>query len=124
MAVNPAVNTTSPQRRKFFIQLSGSPGSGKSTLATHLAPSLNAVIFSHDSVRSTLLASLPFDAAAKLTYEIGWTIAHDLMAQNKNVIMDSTCNYQETLDRGEELAREGGFEYWEERDEESEDGGG
>lgn len=99
--------------RKLFIQLSGSPGSGKSTLAHLLAPSLNAIIFSHDSIRSTLLSSLlPFDTAAKLTYEIGWTFATDLIAQNKNIIMDSTCNYQETLDRGGALAKEAGYEYW------------
>lgn len=26
--------------------------------------------------------------------------------------MDSTCNYQETLDRGGDLARGAGYEYW------------
>lgn len=28
------------------------------------------------------------------------------------MIMDSTCNYQETIDRGEDLARGAEYEYW------------
>ncbi|KAM0330898.1 hypothetical protein ACHAQA_003854 [Verticillium albo-atrum] len=99
--------------RKVYIQMSGAPGSGKSTLSRQLAKSIDAVVFDHDIIRSTILEQgTEFDNAAKLAYSIGWALAEDTIRQGQSVIMDSTCNYQETLDRGSALAHKYGYDYW------------
>ncbi|CRK13007.1 hypothetical protein HYQ45_018140 [Verticillium longisporum] len=101
------------QQRKLYIQMSGAPGSGKSTLARLLAKSTDAVVFDHDIIRSTILAQgTAFDSAAKLAYGIGWALAEDAMRQERSVVMDSACNYAETLGRGRALAERHGYEYW------------
>ncbi|KAM0285817.1 hypothetical protein ACHAQH_001279 [Verticillium albo-atrum] len=101
------------ERRKLYIQMSGAPGSGKSTLSRLLAKSINAVVFDHDIIRSAILEQgTEFDNAAKLAYSIGWALAEDVIRQERSVIMDSTCNYQETLGRGSTLAERYGYEYW------------
>lgn len=93
--------------------MSGAPGSGKSTIANLLAPYIDAVVFNHDTARSTVLEfGIPFDQAAKLAYSLGWTFTKDMIKQGRSVILDSPCNYEETLDRGSTIAREHGYEYW------------
>ena len=99
----------------MLIQMSGAPGSGKSTLARLLRPSLNATIIDHDVLRSSLLESdiIPFDQAAKQAYQLQWALAQDLMKQNiSSVIIDSTCNYAETLNQGTSLAAKNGYVYY------------
>ncbi|KAI1818658.1 P-loop containing nucleoside triphosphate hydrolase protein [Poronia punctata] len=97
--------------RKFIIQMSGAPGSGKSTLASLLGRSTGAVVIDHDQLRSAML-DLPFDQAAKLAYRVQWSLVREMARQGHNVIIDSTCNYPEVLDRGTECAREHGYAYW------------
>ena len=101
------------QPGKIFIQMSGAPGSGKSTTAKLLARSINAVVIDHDVLRSTALEhEITLDKAAKLAYDLGWALSEDILKQERNVIIDSPCNYQETLDRGTALARRHGYTYW------------
>jgi predicted kinase len=38
-------------------------------------------------------------------------LAEDMIKQGRNVIIDSTCNYSEVLDRGSALARQYGCDY-------------
>lgn len=94
---------------KVLIQMSGAPGSGKSTMARLLRPCLasaGAVVVDHDVLRSAFLASgLDFAAAARHAYELQWTLAEDLMRQGLSVIVDSTCNFPETLACGAALGR-------------------
>jgi predicted kinase len=100
-------------QRKFFIQMSGAPGSGKSTTARLLGQSIGGAVIDHDILRSSFLESkLPFDQAAKHAYQLQWTLAEDLAKQGLSVIIDSTCNFQEVLDRGSELAERLGYTYW------------
>ena len=72
------------------------------------------VIIDHDVLRSSLieLAIIPFDQAAKQAYLLQWSLAQDIMKQGLNVIIDSTCNYQEVLDKGSQLATQHGYAYW------------
>ncbi|KAK6343867.1 hypothetical protein TWF696_007521 [Orbilia brochopaga] len=100
-------------RGKLLIQMSGAPGSGKSTTAKMLANSIEkTLVIDHDLLRSFLLEnSLPFEQSAKLAYNLGWTLAEDMIKQGYNVIMDSTCNFQEILDNGAALAVKYGYVY-------------
>ncbi|KAK3292299.1 uncharacterized protein B0H64DRAFT_226156 [Chaetomium fimeti] len=108
------LQATPPEgQRKFFIQMSGAPGSGKSTMANLLRQPLGAVVIDHDIVKSTLLADdVSFNQAARLAYNLGWALAGSMMRQGLNVIVDSVCNYHETLAQGSKLAELYGFEYW------------
>ncbi|KAK0618524.1 P-loop containing nucleoside triphosphate hydrolase protein [Bombardia bombarda] len=98
---------------QLFIQMSGAPGSGKSTMAKLLRSAINGVVIDHDVLRSALLEfSLPFDQAAKLAYDLQWTLAQDIMKQGFSVIIDSTCNFPEVLDQGTAYAKQYGYTYW------------
>ncbi|KAK3359511.1 P-loop containing nucleoside triphosphate hydrolase protein [Lasiosphaeria hispida] len=101
-------------RHKVLIQMSGAPGSGKSTTAGLVGQSIGAVVIDHDIIKSTLLAddSIPFEQAAKSAYRLGWALVGTLMRQGWSVILDSTCNYKETLETGMKLAGDHSYEYW------------
>ena len=98
--------------RKLVIQMSGVPGSGKSTLGKLLGRSIDAVVIDHDLLRSFFLDNnTPFDQSAKQAYNLQWLFGEDLIKQGRSIIFDSTCNYQETLDRGSALARQYDYDY-------------
>lgn len=89
------------QPGKMLVQMSGAPGSGKSTVANLLARSIDGIVIDHDRIRSFLLDEhVPFAQSAKLAYRFQWTLAEDMIKQGRTVIIDSTCNYAETLDQG------------------------
>lgn len=115
LAVTMSDNNDTP--RRLLVQMSGAPGSGKSTIASLLSRSslIKAVIVDHDLLRSFFLDNtISFAQSAKLAYDLQWTLARNLLQQGHNVIVDSTCNYQETLNTGMALAREFTpvVEYW------------
>ncbi|KAJ6260022.1 hypothetical protein Dda_5667 [Drechslerella dactyloides] len=93
--------------------MSGAPGSGKSTTAKSLAQSIvGTLVIDHDLLRSFFLENgLQFEQSAKLAYNLGWTLAEDMMKQGHNVIMDSTCNFQTVLDNGTALALKYGYSH-------------
>ncbi|TVY34094.1 hypothetical protein LSUB1_G006173 [Lachnellula subtilissima] len=92
--------------------MSGGPGSGKSTIANLLAQSIDGVVINHDLIKSFFLENgMLFDQAAKFAYGLDWRLAEDLIKQGRSVILDSVCNYNETLDRGTALAKLYGYEY-------------
>jgi predicted kinase len=96
----------------MLIQMSGAPGSGKSTVANLLAQSINGVVVDHDLIRSFFLDNdIFFEQSAKLSYRFQWILAEDMIKRERNVIIDSTCNYKETLDQEIALARQYGFNY-------------
>ena len=96
----------------LLIQMSGAPGSGKSTVANLLAQSINAVVINHDLIRSFFLEEeILFDQSAKLSYRFQWILAEDIIKQGRNVVIDSTCNYEEVLDQGTALARQYSYDY-------------
>lgn len=98
---------------KIVIQMSGAPGSGKSTLAKQIAKSLSGVVINHDLIKSFFLENgIPFEQSAKLTYGFQWVLAKEMIEQGQStVIIDSTCNYQETLDQGLALAQLYNYKY-------------
>jgi predicted kinase len=99
--------------RKILIQMSGAPGSGKSTLANLLAQSMNGIVVNHDLIKFFFLENgILFEQTAKLAHDFQWTLAKDMIKQGQaTIIVDSTCNYQATLDQGAALARLYNYEY-------------
>ncbi|OLN96630.1 hypothetical protein CCHL11_00811 [Colletotrichum chlorophyti] len=99
---------------KLFIQMSGAPGSGKSTAAKHLQKSIGGLVIDHDIIRSSLLEDEdePFDKVARRAYHLQWALARDVIKQGLDVIIDSTCNFQEVLDQGCALAEQHNYSYW------------
>ena len=98
--------------RKLLIQMSGAPGFGKSTVARLLAQSIHAVFINHDLIKSFFLDNdIFFDQSTKMTYRFDWILAKDMIKQGRNVIIDSTCNYNEVPDLGSALARKYGYNY-------------
>ncbi len=70
-------------------------------MAKLLARPVDGVIVDHDLIKSFFLeAGNSFQESAKLAYRFQWVLARDLLKQGRSVIIDSTCNYQETLDQG------------------------
>jgi predicted kinase len=92
--------------------MSGAPGSRESTLANLLAKSLNGIVIDHDLLRSFFLNSqTTFEQAAKLSYNLQFVFVKDLLKQGRSVIIDSTCNFPETLEQGISIGKEVGVEY-------------
>ncbi len=94
----------------FFVQMSGFPGSGKSTLAREIAKRTGAIIVDHDIVKTALLETteeVDIDAKlkGKISYHIDWSLIEFFLSQEKNVIFDSPCLYDEMVMKGTELAK-------------------
>ncbi|KAL6807556.1 P-loop containing nucleoside triphosphate hydrolase protein [Trichoderma sp. SZMC 28013] len=105
--------TQPPKPHNLFIQMSGAPGSGKSTIAAQLGRWINGVVIDHDVFRSSLIESgIPFEQAAQCAYRLQWAQAQHIIEQGLSVIVDSTCNYQDILDRGSALANQHDYTYW------------
>lgn len=94
--------------------MSGAPGSGKSTVAQRLQSRIGGKIVDHDVIRSEIIKddNVPFDKAAEKAYTEQWAQAENIMKQSTNIIIDSTCNYQQVLDHGSALAAKHGYDYW------------
>lgn len=98
--------------RNLLVQMSGAPGSGKSTTANLLAKAIDAVIIDHDVLKSFFLESdIPFLESGKFAYRFQWVLAEEMIKQGRNIIIDSTCNYEDTLNGGIELARKYSYDY-------------
>ena len=81
-------------------------------MADLLTKSIDAVVISHDLIKTFFLENgIFFDQASKLTYRFHWILAEDMIKQGRSVIIDSTCNFDETLDQGTALARQYGYDY-------------
>jgi hypothetical protein len=53
----------------------------------------------------------PFHSVRKLSYSFQWVLASDILKQGRSVVIDSTCNYDETLNQGMALAKQCRVEY-------------
>jgi predicted kinase len=92
--------------RKLLVQMSGAPGSGKTTTAKLLAKAIDAVIIDHDLLKTFFLdVDVAFGQSGKLAYRFQWVLAEEMIKQGRNVIVDSTCNYEDTLNSGITLAQ-------------------
>lgn len=97
---------------KLFIQKSGAPGAGKSTIARLLAGMIDAEVVDHGLIKTKILHDgTSFAEATKHAYSLQWAAAEDIMRRGWSVIVDSTCNFRETLDGGTALAEKYGCVY-------------
>jgi predicted kinase len=93
-------------RSQLVVQMSGAPGAGKSTIGNLLAKTIGAVLIDHDVLRSFFLdIGEDFDIAAEHAYRLQWVLTEFYLKKERSVVVDSTCNYQVTLDTGSNLAR-------------------
>ncbi|KAI1757053.1 P-loop containing nucleoside triphosphate hydrolase protein [Xylaria castorea] len=117
MSPTPGEEAHSEQRTmdatgNFLIQMSGPPGSGKSTLARLLARSIDGVVINHDLIKAFFLeSSFSFQDSSRLTYQLDWALAEDMIQQGRSVVIDSVCNYEEVVDRGTALSEKYGYAY-------------
>jgi len=95
-----------------LLQLSGVPGSGKSTLARALAHERSMVVLDKDVVMSALLAEgVPLADAGRASYASLLSLAGDLLAQGRDVVLDSPCRYPALLAAGQDVAATAGAAY-------------
>ncbi|RHH68066.1 MULTISPECIES: AAA family ATPase [Vagococcus] len=92
----------------IFIQMSGVPGSGKSTLSKSISEYLDVVVVDHDVTKTSLMGmgnnQLSSLDIGKVSYDIDWLLIEMLLSQNKNVIFDSPCLYDEIIEKGMALS--------------------
>lgn len=83
-------------------------------MARLLRQSIGGLVIDHDVFRSALLEynDMSFDEVAKRAYNLQWSLAQDVLKKGLDVIIDSTCNFQEVLGQGSALAGKHGFTYW------------
>src|SRR5436305_7514751 len=92
--------------------MAGTPGSGKSTLARAVARARDALVLDTDVVKSAILdAGVAWAQAGPAGYEVLFALADDLLAQGKNVIIDSPSHYPHIPERGSAIALRYGARY-------------
>ncbi|GAA1602847.1 MULTISPECIES: AAA family ATPase [Kribbella] len=96
----------------FLLQMSGVPGAGKSTVAAHVVAKYGAVAVDYDVIKSAVLdAGFDLGASTKAAYEVMYAMAGHLLAQGRDVVMDSPCGWQRIVDKGTAIAAEQGAVY-------------
>jgi predicted kinase len=96
----------------FLLQMAGAPGTGKSTLAGALAAVRTAVVLDNDVIKSAILdAGVEWAPAGPTAYEVLFALAADMLAQGRNVILDSPSHYPQIPARGMAVARTGSAAY-------------
>jgi predicted kinase len=96
----------------MLIQMAGRPGSGKSTLARLLAPEIGAAVLDLDVVKTPLLdEGVAWDDAGRTAYSVMFSLADDMLANGRGVIIDSPCRWEFIAERGQQVAAERGVRY-------------
>lgn len=96
----------------ILIQMAGFPGSGKSTLAYKISNYFDAIVLDRDIIKNSMLeAGIEGEVLAKASYRVVFEMARNYLNNGKNVIIDTPCFYQETIDYGYEICKGSNSEY-------------
>ncbi|GCD10552.1 AAA family ATPase [Clostridium tagluense] len=96
----------------FLLQMSGFPGSGKSTLAKEISKYIDVVVIDRDVIKSSMIESgVTSDIVANASYNVVFSLCKYYLRLNKNVIIDTPCYYNDSLDTGISIAHEYNAEY-------------
>ncbi len=96
----------------YLLQMAGFPGTGKSTLSTYIAKHFDAVVLDRDIIKNSMLESgIEGESLAKASYKVVYDLASHLLGLGKNVIIDTPCYYQESVDNGLEIANRTNVDY-------------
>lgn len=96
----------------FLLQMAGFPGSGKSTLAKEIAKHINVVIIDRDVIKSTMIESgVDLNIVNDASYKVVFSLCEYYLSINMNVIIDTPCFFEATVENGVEIAKKYGAEY-------------
>jgi predicted kinase len=96
----------------FLLQMAGFPGSGKSTLAKEISRHIDVVVIDRDIIKSSMMESgVGLDIVNNASYSVVFSLSKYYLNINKNVIIDTPCFYEGTLENGIEIAKTFGAEY-------------
>ena len=96
----------------FLLQMAGFPGAGKSTLAKEISKYIDVVIIDRDVIKSSMIESgVDLNIVADASYHVVFSLCKYYLGINKNVIIDTPCYYNETLENGIKIASEYNAEY-------------
>ncbi|MBZ9687429.1 ATP-binding protein [Clostridium estertheticum] len=96
----------------FLLQMAGFPGSGKSTLAKEISKYIDVVVIDRDVIKSSMIESgVALNIVANASYNVVFSLCKYYLSLNKNVIIDTPCYYNDSLDNGISIAHEYNAEY-------------
>lgn len=92
--------------RPTLVMMAGLPGSGKSTIALAISNSLHWPVIDKDTIKSAALeASVPEMIAGKISYDLMFDIANDMLVQQQlSVVLDSPAGYEVVMRKAQDMA--------------------
>lgn len=91
----------------FILQMAGFPGSGKSTLAKEISKYMDVVIIDRDIIKSSMIESgVNKEIVSNSSYHVTFALCKYYLSINKNVIIDTPCFYNGTLENGIKIAND------------------
>jgi predicted kinase len=89
----------------FLLQMAGFPGCGKSTLAKEISKYIDVVVIDRDVIKSSMIESgVDLDIVASASYDVVFSLCKYYLEINKNVIIDTPCFYDDSLNNGINIA--------------------
>lgn len=96
----------------FLLQMAGVPGSGKSTLAEKIRRSTNSIILDRDVIKSSMLnAGIKDPLLTDTSYLIIFDLTEYYLNKGLDVIIDTSCYLEKTLEKGLKLSKKYGADY-------------
>jgi adenylate kinase family enzyme len=93
--------------------MAGFPGSGKSTLAKEISKHIDdVVVIDRDVIKSSMMESgVDLNIVNDASYKLVFALCNYYLSINMNVIIDTPCFFEATLENGIEIAQKHGAEY-------------
>lgn len=96
----------------FLLQMAGFPGSGKSTIAEEIRKGTKAILIDRDVIKSSMLkAGIEDPLLTDASYIVVFDLVEYYLSRGSNVIIDTSCYLNKTLEKGLELCKKYNAEY-------------